>query len=87
VLLHGPQEAEVLSIMESLTPRRPNFDTGIIEQNTDEDGYKIIWRLVDNKPKSISVKIGESSGALTEIIEGEIHEGDEIIVGVEVALP
>lgn len=38
-----------------------------------------VFILVDNKPKRVSVKTGMSNGKFTEIIEGELKEGDLVI--------
>lgn len=42
-------------------------------------GQRTLWVLRNGQPEAVPVKIGISDGVQTEIIEGEIKEGDEII--------
>jgi HlyD family secretion protein len=45
-----------------------------------------VWVLDANKqPQARRVKIGLSDGAATEIVEGELHEGDVVITGQNVS--
>ncbi|MCX8027643.1 MAG: efflux RND transporter periplasmic adaptor subunit [Thermodesulfovibrionales bacterium] len=39
-----------------------------------------VWILKDAKPKRIPIKTGISDGQFTEIVSGEIKEGDEVII-------
>ncbi|HEY0661103.1 MAG TPA: efflux RND transporter periplasmic adaptor subunit [Lysobacter sp.] len=39
-----------------------------------------VYKLVDGKPVAVTVRVGASDGSWTEVA-GDIHEGDEIIVG------
>jgi HlyD family secretion protein len=39
-----------------------------------------VWVLENRKPKRISVALGISDGNYTEILTGDVKEGDEIIV-------
>ncbi len=39
----------------------------------------------DGKPKGIDVRLGLTDGSATEIVSGEIKEGQEVIVGVQTA--
>ena len=50
--------------------------------NTDGKKYETqgIWILDKKKPKRIDITIGASSDTVTEIISGQINEGDKIIV-------
>lgn len=43
------------------------------------NGQRTLWILRDGQPQPLPVKIGISDGVQTEIVEGEIKEGDEII--------
>lgn len=40
-----------------------------------------IWVLNKNRPKRIDIKAGASDDTVTEILSGQINEGDKIIVG------
>jgi HlyD family secretion protein len=43
---------------------------------------RTLWVLRNHKPVSVPVKIGISDGTHTEVIEGDVHEGDEVITDV-----
>jgi HlyD family secretion protein len=36
--------------------------------------------LRDGKPQSVSVRVGLSDGNLTELVDGDLHEGDALII-------
>jgi HlyD family secretion protein len=40
-----------------------------------------VWVLTDEGPKAVTVKVGLSDGAVTEIVTEEIQEGESVIVG------
>ena len=42
-------------------------------------GQRTLWVLRDGQPQGVAVKIGISDGMQTEIVEGELKEGDEVI--------
>jgi HlyD family secretion protein len=40
-----------------------------------------VWVLdADNKPEQVRVKTGETDGTFTEIVSGNLKEGDRVIV-------
>jgi HlyD family secretion protein len=39
-----------------------------------------IWIIENEKPKRVSVDLGISDGSYTEIVSGNIHEGQDVIV-------
>ena len=42
-----------------------------------------VWILgPDGKPKPVTLTLGLSDGASTEVLRGELKEGQEVIVGV-----
>lgn len=41
----------------------------------------IVWVLRDGEPVQVPVRIGASDGQRTEILSGELREGDEVITG------
>jgi HlyD family secretion protein len=45
-----------------------------------------LYLLVDGKPKQVTVRIGASDGTNTEV-SGDIHAGDQVIIGAERATP
>ena len=52
---------------------------------TDEQtiAEKHLWVKQGNSLKAVAVKVGVNSGNFTEILGGEIKEGDEIAVGMD----
>ena len=44
------------------------------------DGWSQLWILRDGKPTAITVQLGLDDGANTEIVEGDVHPGDELII-------
>jgi HlyD family secretion protein len=56
------------------------------ERGKDGAGGGRIWVLAaDGKPKALPVKLGLTDGMTTEVVEGEIAEGMEVITGVQSA--
>jgi len=47
------------------------------------DGRKVVWRATSGMPEGVPVRLGISDGVSTELLEGNLAEGDVIIVGVE----
>jgi HlyD family secretion protein len=39
-----------------------------------------VWALRDGRPQQVALRIGLSDGSTTEVIEGDLHEGDAVIV-------
>lgn len=52
-----------------------------------EKGKRLLWVLRNSSPVPVQVKTGLSDGFTTEILSGDIQEGDEIITGVEFVTP
>ena len=44
-----------------------------------ERDRRILWVLRDGRPQPVSVKTGLSDGSVTEISDGDIHEGDALV--------
>jgi len=45
------------------------------------DGWSRLWILRDGKPTAIPVQLGLDDSANTEIVEGDVRPGDELIIG------
>ena len=46
-------------------------------------GGQTIWVLGDDKrPRSVSVKLGITDGSFSEITQGDLKEGQEVITGI-----
>ncbi len=43
---------------------------------------KTVWKLVNGQPVAVRVKIGLSDGSLTQITEGELVPGDELVTEI-----
>ena len=48
-----------------------------------EDDKKTVWVLTAGQPKQLQVKVGVSDGTVSELVEGEVHEGDLLITDVQ----
>jgi len=44
-----------------------------------DPGKRTVWLLKDGVPSPVVVATGVSDGSLTELVEGEVHEGDALI--------
>ncbi|HVV50975.1 MAG TPA: efflux RND transporter periplasmic adaptor subunit, partial [Polyangia bacterium] len=41
---------------------------------------RTLWVLRGGQPQQIPIRIGLSDGSTTEVAEGDLHEGDKVIV-------
>ena len=60
--------------------QQATWDTELRALSTARRGT--LWKVVDGKPQSITVRLGASDGTVTEV-GGDIVEGDEVITGQE----
>jgi HlyD family secretion protein len=44
---------------------------------------KVVWKLVDGKPKMTFVKLGLTDGSSTQLLEGDVQTGDQLITEVQ----
>jgi HlyD family secretion protein len=44
---------------------------------------KQLWKLVDGKPKMVFVKTGLTDGSTTQLLEGDIQPGDQLITEIQ----
>lgn len=44
---------------------------------------KQLWKLVDGQPKMVFVKIGLTDGSSTQLVEGDLKEGDQLITEIQ----
>ncbi len=44
---------------------------------------KVVWKLVDGKPKMTFVKLGLTDGSSTQLLEGDVHPGDQLITEIQ----
>ena len=38
---------------------------------------------ITNKPKAVLIRVGLTDGTFSEVVSGELQEGDEVILGVQ----
>ena len=72
---------DVLRISNTALRFRPSEKKDLTAKKEKGKGSGIgVWVLEKNKPKRIAITTGISDGAYTELLSGEIREGQEIIV-------
>ena len=59
--------------------RRPPSSAPITRNEADAAGQKTIWVLRNDQAVPVKVRTGSTDGSVTEILEGDISEGDAII--------
>jgi HlyD family secretion protein len=70
------------SFLDSLTVR-PRFPDSKRPAKLDSKGPQQVWLLGrDGQPKAVPVKTGLSDGSSSQILEGELKEGDAVITAV-----
>ena len=85
---HEVREATRARIREILTPdQRTRYDAIAAATTTPADGVPgRVWVLApDGRPTPIAVSLGLSDGAATEVLQGELKEGYEVITGTAAA--
>ena len=70
---------EQRSFMEQLFPRWGSRDR---KEKTDSNKQKQVWILNAQQPAAVTVKTGASDGRMTQLIEGELQAGAELLVDV-----
>ncbi|MFN3745871.1 MAG: efflux RND transporter periplasmic adaptor subunit [Hyphomicrobiaceae bacterium] len=68
-----------------LVPGPPRFRPA--SQHEDSGTDRRVWMLKDGVPISVAVAVGVSDGTRTEILKGDIREGDGVIVDSRTASP
>lgn len=80
-----PEEGDAAEPKESfltrLLPRRPSFRKP--SQREGAGASRVVWVLHDEAPQAVPVKIGATDGARTVILEGDIAQGQPVIVDAE----
>ena len=44
---------------------------------------KQLWKLVDGKPKMVFVKTGLTDGSSTQLLDGDLKQGDQLITEIQ----
>jgi len=71
-------KAQGFSITSIFMPRMPRFEKSA--NKPIANGERTLYVLSGGKPKAVSVKTGATNGQLTEIVSGDLKEGDQVIV-------
>ena len=74
-------------ITEILKPeQKPRYEEIAAEQ-TGRSGARgrVFVPGADGKPSAVTLQLGLSDGSMTEVVTGEIKEGDQIIIGTQTA--
>ena len=66
------------SILASLMPR-PRHTSSKSAETISEDGSKRVWVLRNGEAVPVQVRTGTTNGRVTEVVGGELHEGDQVI--------
>jgi HlyD family secretion protein len=75
-------KSQGFSVTNLFIPRMPPRERG---QAPSADGDRTLHILQNGEPKPITVRSGVSDGKLTEIVSGELREGDQVIVSSKAA--
>jgi HlyD family secretion protein len=67
-------------ILAALLPRPPRTTSNRAARNgNDKSGAKQVWVLKDGQPTAVKIKTGLTNGRMTEVLEGEIKPGMQVI--------
>ena len=78
------RSSQGFSVTNLFIPRIPRSERG---QAPSADGERTIHVLDNGVPRAVKVKTGVSDGKATEIVSGELKEGDLVIVSSKAAAP
>jgi HlyD family secretion protein len=68
-------------LLGSLLPRPPRRSSNSKAQaSSGNNKQEHVWTLRDGRPVSIPVKVGATNGVLTEVLEGDIDAGQQVIL-------
>lgn len=78
------EKSQGFSVTNLFIPRIPRTERG---QAPSADGERTVHILENGQPKPVKVRTGVSDGKQTEIISGELKDGDLVIVSGKTAAP
>lgn len=64
-------------------PPGPPPEGGAAFNKKDLGDKKMVWKLVDGKPKMILIKPGLTDGSQTQLLEGDLEPGDQLITEIQ----
>lgn len=74
-----PADPPSRGLIGSLMPRPPSGAPKSQAPVTDKDGRKRVWVLRNGEPVPVQVITGASNGRFTEIVDGDLQEGENVI--------
>ena len=77
--LKAAPKGESRGIMGALVPRPPGRDRDLTVQDASGKDRQLWLLNADDEPQPISVRIGASDGASTQIVSGDLAVGDKVI--------
>ena len=85
-LTHTDQATGRSSVISTLFPRPPRSNRPKSVTNSADSGtMQTVWLLRNGQPVAASVTVGATNGKQTEILAGELKEGDKVITDSETA--
>ena len=69
------------NLMDKLLPRWGNRNSSR-DKNEQQSRQKQVWILKEQRPMAITLQTGASDGRTTEIIEGDLQPGSEVLTGM-----
>ena len=78
------EESGASGLLGMLIPRRTT-STNRIPAAADGAGMRSIWVLRDGIPAEVKVRTGRTDGSRTQILEGDLKEGDAVITDMDTA--
>ncbi|MBI2717923.1 MAG: efflux RND transporter periplasmic adaptor subunit [Rhizobiales bacterium] len=73
------------SITSLFLPRIPHFEPSA--NKPTGNGERTLYVLEKGQPAAVAVKTGASDGQVTEVLSGDLKEGDKVIVSVKTGQP
>ena len=74
------------SVLSKLFPRPPRSNRPkTVTSSTDSGTTQTVWLLSNGEPVAVSVTVGASDGKHTEILSGDLKQGDRVITDSESA--
>lgn len=76
----GSKKQDSGGILAALLPRMPRMASARAPRNGNENtGVKQVWVLRDGQPAPVKIKTGLTNGRMTEVLEGELKPGMQVI--------
>ena len=73
------------SVLQSILPRRPRHNVNTMQAVSSNGKEQKVWTLRNGQLTSIPFTKGTSNGLMTEVIDGELEPGMEVVTDMETA--